>query len=34
MINYNYNHFILESLEFHIILLYFLYFSKILVNNV
>lgn len=24
----------LKSLEFHIILLYFLYFSKILVNNV
>ena len=34
MINYNYNDFILESLESHIILLYFLYFSKILVNNV
>ena len=34
MINYNYNQFILESLEFQIILLYFLYFSKILVNNV
>ena len=34
MINYNYNQFILESLEFHIILLYYLYFSKILVNNV
>jgi hypothetical protein len=25
---------ILQSLEFHIVLLYFLYFSKILVNNV
>jgi len=24
----------IKSLEFHIILLYFLYFSKILVNNV
>jgi len=34
MINYNYINSILESLEFHIILLYFLYFSKILVNDV
>jgi hypothetical protein len=34
MINEFYNDIKIESLEFHIILLYFLYFSKILVNNV
>ena len=34
MINEFYNDIEIESLEFHIILLYFLYFSKILVNNV
>jgi hypothetical protein len=34
MINEFYKDIKIESLEFHIILLYFLYFSKILVNNV
>jgi len=34
MINDLHRILILQSLEFHIVLLYFLYFSKILVNNV
>jgi hypothetical protein len=34
MINEVDNDIKIKSLEFHVILLYFLYFSKILVNNV
>jgi hypothetical protein len=34
MFNYIDHDIKIESLEFHIILVYFLYFSKILVNNV